>query len=81
MERDIKLIWDFRGPDSYRTATHHEMHLKDFITKSKIEDYTITGVEILNEMHTIAFWVIPESQIKTYRDVLKPHRATAYTKE
>lgn len=80
MERDIKLIWDFRGPDSFRTATHHEIHLKEFLKNNKIKDHTITGVEAVNDMHTLAFWVIPESQIKTYRDVLKPHRATVYTK-
>lgn len=80
MERDIKLIWDFRGPDALRTATHHEIHLQEFIAKNNIVDHTITGVETLNDSHSLAFWVIPESKIKMYRDVLKPHRATVYTK-
>jgi len=31
MERQIKLIWDFRGPNALLTAQHHEIHLKDFI--------------------------------------------------
>ena len=81
MERKIKLIWDFRGPASLPTATHHEIHLRDFIKNNNISDYKITGVETMNEMHSLAFWVIPESQIPTYRDVLKPHRATVYTEE
>lgn len=79
MSRDIKLIWDFRGPQALPTATHHEIHLKDFI-QSKAPQFAITGVEALNDMHAIAFWVIPESEIMTYRDILKPHRATVYEK-
>lgn len=81
MSREIKLIWDFRGPDGLRTAQHHEIHLKDFLKTNNITQYTITGVEIVNEMHSLAFWVIPEIQIPTYRDLLKPHRAAVYTEE
>lgn len=80
MERDIKLIWDFRGPDSQKIATHHQKHLIEFIAQNNIEEYKITGVEIMNAMHSTAYWVIPESKIMLYRDVLKPHRATLYTK-
>jgi hypothetical protein len=78
MNRQIKLIWDFRGPHSLKTAEHHEIHLKDFIRNNGLENFLITGVETLSEMHSLAFWVIPESEILTYRDVLKPHRATVY---
>ncbi len=81
MERQIKLIWDFRGPASQKVAIHHEIHLREFIKNNEIEDYTKTGVEDLNEMHSIAYWVIPESKIPVYRDVLKPHRASVYTLE
>ena len=28
MQKKIKLIWDFRGPESAKTAEHHEIHLK-----------------------------------------------------
>lgn len=79
MERDIKLIWDFRGPDSEQTARHHEIHLKEFIDKKDLSHFPITGAEVLNEMHSIAFWVIPESEIMNYRDLLRPHRAQVYT--
>ena len=79
MERDIKLIWDFRGPDAEQTARHHEIHLKEFINKKDLTHFPITGAEVLNEMHSIAFWVIPESEIMNYRDILKPHRAQVYT--
>lgn len=81
MERQIKLIWDFRGFGALQTATHHEIHLKEFIKSNHLEHFHITGVESLTDMHAIAFWVVPESQIMTYRDILKPHRATVYTEQ
>jgi len=79
MEKQIKLIWDFRGPNALLTARHHEIHLKDFIKTEDLQEWNITGIEELNEMHTLAFWVVPESEILKYRDILKPHRATIYT--
>ena len=81
MERNIKLIWDFRGPDARQTARHHEIHLKEFINKNGLLHFPITGVEVLNEMYSIAFWVVPESEIMNYRDILKPHRAQVYTEQ
>ena len=78
MERNIKLIWDFRGMDAEQTARHHEIHLKEFINKNELFQFPITGVEVLNEMYAIAFWVVPESEIMNYRDILRPHRAQVY---
>lgn len=79
MDRQIKLIWDFRGPAAQKTAEHHEIHLKDFLKTEMLEDYKITGVEQVSAMHSFAYWVVPESEMKKYRDILKPHRATVYT--
>jgi hypothetical protein len=79
MERQIKLIWDFRGPNALPTATHHEIHLKDFIIAEEIEGRDNTGVETISDMHALAYWVIPESEVKVYRDILKPNRGTLYT--
>ncbi|CAM4041691.1 hypothetical protein [Gillisia limnaea] len=79
MERQIKLIWDFRGPDSNKTAEHHEIHLKDFIKTEALDMLNITGVERISDIHSLAFWVVPESDMKKFRDILKPHRATVYT--
>lgn len=79
MERQIKLIWDFRGPSAHKTAEHHEIHLKDFIKTEKLDTLNITGTEQISEMHSSAFWVVPESEMKKFRDILKPHRATLYT--
>jgi len=30
LERKLKLIWDFRGESSEKTAEHHAIHLKEF---------------------------------------------------
>jgi CRISPR/Cas system-associated endonuclease Cas3-HD len=76
--RQIKLIWDFRGEASAKTAEHHEIHLKEYIN---IENLTlnITGFEIKNEMHAIAFMVVTDENMISVRDALKPHRGEIYS--
>ena len=76
--RKLKLIWDFRWPNGQRTAEHHLIHLKEYIALEKL-DISITGVEILSEMHAIAFLVVDEADMKPIRDALKPHRGQVYT--
>ncbi len=73
MQRNIKLIWDFYGPDSKNTAAHHIIHLREFAEKNHIEHGGIDE-EIVNESHTSAFMVVNEAQMITVRDSLKPHR-------
>ncbi|WP_395077841.1 hypothetical protein [Flavobacterium sp.] len=77
MMRQIKLIWDFRGSAAAKTAEHHEIHLKEFIISEKIS-LNITGFELINDMHAIAFMVVTDENMITVRDVLKPHRAEVY---
>tara|TARA_B110000046_G_C12613238_1_gene241697 strand:- start:154 stop:393 length:240 start_codon:yes stop_codon:yes gene_type:complete len=76
--RKLKLIWDFRGPESKKTAQHHLIHLKEYIQLEKL-DVTITGVETLSDMHNLAYLVVDESEMKPIRDVLKPHRGQVYS--
>lgn len=75
--RKLKLIWDFKGPNAYKIAQHHEIHLKEYIQLEKL-NVTITGVEMLNNIHSIAFLVVNEAQMKPIRDALKPHRGQVY---
>ncbi|WP_299781988.1 hypothetical protein [uncultured Formosa sp.] len=75
--RQLKLIWDFRGPHALKTAEHHEIHLKEYIENEHL-DITITGNSELSEMHAIAFLVVNESDMKPLRDALKPHRGEVY---
>jgi hypothetical protein len=77
MSRQIKLIWDFRGPASAKTAEHHEIHLKEYIQSEKLEP-NITGFEIQNEMLALAFMVVTEENMISVRDSLKPHRGEVY---
>ncbi len=71
--KKIKLIWDFRGLTGLGTAKHHCIHLKEFAEIEKLDFHEINTFEI-SEMHTIAFIIVNEKDMKTYRDALKPHR-------
>lgn len=77
MQRQIKLIWDFRGPAAAKTAEHHEIHLREYIEMEKFP-INITGYEILNEMHAIAYMVVTDENMIQVRDALKPHRGEVF---
>ncbi len=73
MEKKIKLIWDFRGPQSLETATHFEHHLRESpLFRPELK----SGVEKLNEAHSTAYLVVGASEMPGFRDALKPHRGT-----
>lgn len=78
MERQIKLIWDFRGIDALKTAEHQEIHLKEFILIEQLP-INITGFEKINDFHAIAFIVVNDDLMRKLRDVLKPHRGELYS--
>ena len=73
LESKIKLLWDFRGPDALETAKHHTIHLKEFATIENLQFHEI-DVKELNTMLCTAFIVVNESDMKVYRDALKPQR-------
>ncbi|MGB5189939.1 hypothetical protein [Robiginitalea sp.] len=73
MDKRIKLIWDFRGPQSGETARHFELHLRE--SPLYRPDLT-TGVEQLSEMHSLAFLIVTASEMPEFRDALKPHRGS-----
>ena len=73
MNRKLKLIWDFKGPASQKIAAHHCIHLKEFATIEKLHFYEV-DLTIISEMHSIAFIIVDEADMKIYRDALKPHR-------
>jgi hypothetical protein len=77
MAREIKLIWDFKGPAAEKTAEHHEIHLKEYIAIEKLP-LNITGFEIKSEMHAIAFMVVTDEHMIQVRDSLKPHCGELY---
>lgn len=73
IDRNIKLIWDFRGEDGLETAKHHEIHLKQFAVKEKIPVVN-SGIEKIQELHSVAFIIVSEPFMKIIRDALIPHR-------
>lgn len=77
MSERIKLIWDFRGPEAEKTATHHQIHLNQFAEKEQLNN-SLTGTETLSEMHAIAYLVVDKTQMAAVRDALKPHRGFVY---
>jgi len=77
MSRKIKLIWDFRGEAAAKTAEHHEIHLKEYIAVEKLP-LNITGFEVKNGLHAIAFMVVSDENMIPVRDALKPHRGELY---
>jgi hypothetical protein len=78
MSRKLKLIWDFRGPASAKTAEHHEIHLKEYIAIEKLP-LNITGFEARNASYR--FMVVTDEHMVQVRDALKPHRGELYIKE
>ena len=76
--RKLKLIWDFRGPDALKIAEHHEKHLKEYIAVRNTA-LNITGFEQISNLHSIAFMVVNDDEMKAIRDVLKPHRGQLYS--
>ena len=73
LERKIKLLWDFRGPDALETAKHHTIHLKEFAAIENLPFHEI-DIKEMNPMLCTAFIVVNESDMKVYRDALKPQR-------
>jgi hypothetical protein len=49
MSRQIKLIWDFRGP--FQKTAEHEIHLKEYIVGKNI-----TGFEIKVKCKLLHLW-------------------------
>lgn len=80
MHKKIKLIWDFRGPESLPIAEHHRIHLDEFIQKEKL-DLQETGIHKVTSMYTIAYMMVSEEQMIVVRDALRPHRGELITLE
>jgi hypothetical protein len=70
----IKLIWDFNGEDSLKTAEHFNIHLEEFLDKEEILFHTI-GLDLVNDYHNIAYLVIDKQYIDMIKHSLKPQRA------
>jgi len=70
----IKIIWDFRGEFSLKTAEHHAKHVKEFAENEKIPYFEIDK-EYISDFHATAYIIVDKEKIYLIRDSLKPHRA------
>ncbi|MGB3590784.1 MAG: hypothetical protein WBA16_03780 [Nonlabens sp.] len=76
--RKLKLIWDFKGPDSLETARHHLLHLDEYVQQNQIVILK-SGTEPITANHHIAYVACLESTVTILRDSLKPRRAQLFT--
>ncbi len=44
MNRELRLLWDFRDPDSLETAKHHVIYLNEFVD---FEKFTTIQIDII----------------------------------
>jgi hypothetical protein len=77
MNRKIKIIWEFSGPDAEQTAKHHQIHLEDFGEREKLA-CAIGGTEYMNHLVWIAYVIVLEKDATLVRDALKPLRAEIF---
>lgn len=77
LDRKIKLIWDFRGPVAAKTAEHYAKHLAEFVIIEELK-FDIAGFQYITDMHSIAYLVVAEFEMKEVKDILKPQRGEVY---
>lgn len=75
--KQVKLIWDFRGPNAAPIAAHHVVHLKEFAVAESLEN-TICKTEEITPMHHIAYMVVNQELMEDLRARLKPNRGQYY---
>lgn len=74
--KQLRLVWDFRGPDSSPTATHFLEHLKSYLNRpeNKVVQWSDTGITTQNELWSSCYLIIQESNLEKIKTDLKPHR-------
>jgi len=77
MNRRIKVIWEFSGPDAEETAKHHTIHLEEFGNREKLE-VSIAGTEYINHISWLAYLIVLEKDVLAVRNALKPLRAEIF---
>lgn len=70
---EVKMFWDFKGPNSKKTAEHHCIHLKEFFEVEEIQ-VQIIEVEEYTPMFSAAIAIVDEEHVSKCREQLKPNR-------
>ena len=71
--KKIKLIWDFRGPISQKTAQHHLKHLVEFFKIENKKSFE-SGMKSLSEIHNYTYAIVLKEDLEFFKRTLKPHR-------
>lgn len=80
MSEQVKLIWDFRGPNAQHIAQHHAKHFKEY-AEAKNMATVLIGSEAAGPMHHLAYMVVEEVAAHELRNILKPNRGQWYRPE
>ena len=68
-----KLVWNFSGEGSLKTAKHHLIHLKEYSEREKVEILEF-GTEKQNDFSAISFLIVKKDLVPQLRESLKPHQ-------
>lgn len=80
MDKRVKLIWDFRGPNAMPIAKHHIEHLSEYAEAENLQN-AIFGDEAVTPMHHMAFMIVDHAVMDKLREALKPHRGQLYEEQ
>ena len=77
MNRKIKLIWEFSGPDAEETAKNHSAAIEGVIDQEKLE-VSISGTEYISHISWLAYLIVLEKNVQVIKGVLKPLRSEIF---
>jgi len=70
---NVKLVWNFSGEGSLKTAEHHLIHLKQYCEKEEVEVVKF-GTELVNKFSAISYIIVNQSLVMELRENLKPNQ-------
>ena len=71
--KNIKLMWQFSGPDSLKIAEHHLNHLSEYMIINNIV-LKDKAVESINDFSVLSFIIVDQSYVKKLSIDLRPHK-------
>jgi hypothetical protein len=77
MNRKIKLIWEFSGPDAEETAKHHSAVIEGVIAQENLE-VSISGTEYISHVSWLAYLIVLEKNVPVIKGILKPLRSEIF---
>ena len=70
---NVKLVWNFSGEGSLKTAEHHLIHLKEYCEKEGVEVVKF-GTELVNKFSAISYIIVSQSLVTELRENLNPNQ-------